>query len=73
MKKILCILTIFLLASCNCKENEQVPEISKHNVKHSMYKGQVKHYIYEGHKYLSFGSKYRSMIHDPDCSCHNNY
>ena len=63
MKKILCILTIFLLASCNCEENERVPEIRK---------SRVHRYTYEGHKYLTFGS-FEAIIHDPDCPCHNNY
>lgn len=69
MKKILCVLTIVLLASCSCEENEQGFKIHESQVKYDMYKGRVKHYTYEGHDYLSFGSKYRSIIHDPDCSC----
>lgn len=67
MKKILCILTIFLLTSCNCEENEQITEITEIN------KYYVEHYTYKGHKYLSFGRKCPSMVHDPDCPCHNNY
>ena len=69
MKKMLCVLTIVLLASCSCEENEQIPEIHESQIKHNMYKGHVEHYTYEGHNYLSFGYKYRSMVHDPDCPC----
>ena len=63
MKKILCVLTIVLLASCSCEENEQIPEISE---------WRVHHHTYKGHKYLTFGS-FESIIHDPDCPCYNDY
>ena len=33
----------------------------------------VKHFEYNGHKYIQFGNcNNRSIVHDPDCPCHND-
>lgn len=33
----------------------------------------VGHFEYDGHKYIQFGGGYsQSIVHDPNCPCHNN-
>ena len=74
MKKLLLLLGL-LVTICSCEPSEAIVINQKQEVAVS-YFNTVRHFEYEGHKYISFEQGYgkaatKGIVHDPDCHCNN--
>ena len=72
MKKLLLLLGILAII-CSCEPSEAIVTKQKQEVAMSYFRT-VRHFEYEGHKYISFehgygDSRTQGIVHDPDCHC----
>ena len=72
MKKLLLLLGL-LVTICSCEPSTANVINQKQEVAVS-YFNTVRHFEYEGHKYISFEQGYgktatKGIVHDPDCYC----
>jgi hypothetical protein len=72
MKKLLLLLGL-LVTICSCERSTAIVTNQKQEAAMS-YFHTVRHFEYEGHKYISFEHGYareatRGIVHDPDCYC----
>lgn len=69
MKKLtIFILVLLVMTGCEPKEQKQIELDIENNITEISYKGHK--YLYF-HKYDDTYSAVASIIHDPDCLCHN--
>ena len=69
MKKILLLLSIVLLCSCNAKSDGSGTIHAKEG---TVPFGYVEVFKYKGHSYIKFGD--RGVVHDPDCQyCYDKF
>ena len=62
-----------LVTICSCEPSEAIVTNQKQEVTMS-YFHTIRHFEYEGHKYISFEQGYgrsatKGIVHDPDCHC----
>jgi uncharacterized protein YcfL len=73
MKKLLLLLSL-LVTICSCEPSEAIVTNQKQDVAMRRFQA-IRHFEYEGHKYISFECGYTSssstmgIVHDPDCHC----
>lgn len=73
MKKLLLLLSLLVII-CSCEPSTAIVTNQKQEVA-MRYFQTIKHFEYEGHKYISFGRRHTSssstmgIVHDPDCHC----
>lgn len=72
MKKLLLLLTL-LVTICSCEDSPAKVTNQEQEVAMNYFQT-IRHFDYEGHKYISFEHGYsqeasRGIVHDPDCPC----
>lgn len=72
MKKLLLLLGV-LVTICSCVPSTAIVTNQEQEVTMSYFRT-IRHFEYEGHKYISFEHGYgqeatKGIVHDPDCYC----
>ena len=73
MKKLLLLLGL-LVTICSCEPSEAIVTNQKQEVAMNYFQT-IRHFEYEGHKYISFERGHTSststmgIVHNPDCHC----
>lgn len=72
MKKLLLLLGL-LVTICSCEPPQAIVTNQKQEVAMNYFQI-IRHFEYEGHKYISFEHGYgqdatKGIVHDPDCHC----
>lgn len=72
MKKLLLLISL-VVTICSCEPSTAIVTNQKQEAAMSYFQT-IRHFEYEGHKYISFEHGYsksatRGIVHDPDCHC----